>query len=606
MSVSCLVRDPIHHEVVYAGADTQGIFKSVDRGATWTQISTTVRPASLGISANGATLLAATAIAIQRSTDGGATWTRVVFGGVFLGQMRFHPTDPSRALAVLPVLTSDFEDTGVLAAGLSTDGGVTWQQASGLDGDFTGLTLEYFHDDPSVVFAFSTAFPLNAGKLWRSDDGGRTFHQIGAPETGSDGMRVMALFVAPNESSVALTGGILLRRTMNGGSTFDVPQTYASVGTPHADVHGMAADPHYNGTTNRRVVLWGDGGIYRTDDLLAPAVRWDHLNAGLANTQTYTFDITSTGRLIEGLQDTGFAVMNLPSTDADHRADGDAVAVAIDPTDAAQYFVTNYPLVGQVIRIIADGTNYGFADTTDGQRPIAGTFVIDPNDSQRMFAGSAILVRLEGFLPSSAPHPQKATRIRSYPAGSSMSAIAVKPGDSNVVWTASTDDPSDFTQRRATIELTTNALADTPTWKNARQLPIAVGPVRRLVLDPDNPLVAYAVGLHALMITRDGGLTWTDVSASAPALLLSRSLFTFARHPKQPNTWYLGGTLGLYGTQDGGTTWEPAPGMLGHLNTRHLLFPAGSDTLWAATWGRGLWSLDLTPPSPPKRRAAGR
>ncbi len=594
INVDCLARDPVHRDILYAGSGLTGIYKSADRGRTWTQISTatTARGYSIAVSADGSTLLAESAVYMQRSTDGGTTWQRVALGGVHGAQIRSHPSDSSRAIAVFPILTADLDDTGFVTAKFTTDGGITWQPSSGLDTNLAGLTLEYFRGNPSIVFAFGTIEGATDEKLWRSDDGGATFQPAGVPQTGGNGMRIVSLFVAPNDPGVLVAGGILMRRTMNGGRTFDVPQTYDAIGIPHADVHGMAADPHYDGVTNKRVFVWGDGGVFRTDDILAANVQWHALSGGFSNTQSYSFHFAPDGRLIYGMQDTGVAVMDVQTAITRHPADGDAVAVDFDSTSASQYFVIDFPSVGQIIRVIADGTNYVFADTTAGQTPRTGTFIIDPNEPTRMFAGSATILRLDGMLPSSAPHPQSSLTIRTYPAGSSMSAIAVQPGNSNVVWVARVDNALTGTQA-VSLERTTNALSAPPDWKTVANVPASTGIITKIVVDPNDSNIVYVLGLHGLRVTRDGGTTWTDSTKSAPAAWLKSGLYDFVRHPSQRGWWYVGGQNGLYGTADAGATWQSAPELPGHLFARHLEFEPGTKTLWAGIWSRGLWSLDV-------------
>lgn len=593
INVDSLVRDPVRHDTLYAGSGLTGIYKSIDRGRTWTPLSSTARAYSIAISADGSTLFAESAVFMQRSTDGGATWQRVVLGGVNGAQIRSHPTDSQRAIAVFPILTADLDDTGFVTSKFTTDSGQTWQASSGLDSNLSGLSLEYFRGDPSIVVAFGTVAGATNGKLWRSDDGGASFHPVGAPATNGDGMRIVSVLVAPNDSSVLVAGGIFLMRTTDGGTTFDRPQTYDSIGIPHADVHGIAADPHYDGVNNKRVFVWGDGGIFRTDDILAANVQWQSLNGGLSNTQSYAFHFAPDGRLIYGMQDTGVAVLDVRTSTAQHLADGDAVAVDFDPTSASQYFVIDFPSVGSVIRVIADGTNYGFADSRAGQTPRTGTFIIDPNQPTRMFAGSATILRLDGFLPSSAPHPQNSTTIRTYPAGSSMSAIAVQPGNSNVVWVGRADNALTGTQA-ISIERTTNALSAAPDWKTMTDVPASIGIIMKIVIDPNDSNVVYALGLHGLFVTRDGGTTWIDSTTSAPAAWLKAGLYDFVRHPGQRGWWYIGGQNGLYGTADGGVTWQSAPDLPGHLFARHLEFEPGTETLWAGFWSRGLWSLDVS------------
>jgi len=72
------------------------------------------------------------------------------------------------------------------------------------------------------------------------------------------------------------------------------------------DHHVIINDPNYNGSDNRIAFVATDGGIYNTNDILAPNVQWTSLNHTLGITQFYGGAANSTGdTIIGGTQDTG-------------------------------------------------------------------------------------------------------------------------------------------------------------------------------------------------------------------------------------------------------------------------------------------------------------
>ncbi|HEY8132593.1 MAG TPA: hypothetical protein VII12_11955, partial [Thermoanaerobaculia bacterium] len=534
----------------------------------------------------------------------GATWTAVTLGGVINGQVRFHPIDPQRALAVFPILTSDLEDTGFVAPYFTTDAGLTWQPSSGIDSKIQGLTMEYFTAQPSLVIAFSTVRSARLEKLWRSDDGGMTFRSIGETPTYGDNMRVIATWIAPHDPNVILTGAVSLTRTLDGGaSTGYIMHVVGNTEVPHADVHGFAHDPRFDGVRNKRVFVFGDGGIYRTDDILAPTVEWTYLP--FPNTQMYGFDVSAGGRVIMAMQDTGMALMEAGSTDASHPWDGDISTATFDRTDDRAFFVTW--ITGPFGPGTVERGNFppAFADTRLGRNTFAGTFTdcftIDPNDPRRMFVGSASILRLDGIQGSM---PERTTIIRTYPELQMMTTIAVQPGNSNVVWVGRYENRG-MDGEHATIEKTTRALSDSPQWQEVFQLPGSLGPIVRIVVDPDDEKVIYVLAFKGLLVTNDGGATWRNATESAPPQLVTgvtAALFDFVRHPFRTDWWYIAGLKGLYATSDAGATWQPADTVIGRSQVTHLLFAPGTQTLWASVWSRGLWSLDIPAPTPPRKR----
>src|ERR1700686_1352376 len=99
VGIDTIARNPVNHDVLYAGG-VSGFYRSSDRGHTWTLLTTRVRPASIAVSADGSRLLVNSAFALWLSTDDGATWQDLL-EGLFEGQVRFHPTDSQKGLAVL-------------------------------------------------------------------------------------------------------------------------------------------------------------------------------------------------------------------------------------------------------------------------------------------------------------------------------------------------------------------------------------------------------------------------------------------------------------------------------------------------------------------------
>lgn len=590
-----LARDPARHNILWAGAlvfgDQGALYRSTDRGRTWSEIAPLHLNSvfSVAVSPTDGKVIAATNYGLQISTDDGATWKSLSYPPLFAPQVRFHPRDGSRALAVLGRRVGS---SVAAAAYITTDGGATWRETAGIDRNVQGLTVEFAPSQPSIVYAFSTGTPYaDKGMIWRSDDGGETFHAVAQNDNVGDRMRVAGLFVSPASPSLVVDGAVWLYRSRDGGATHDRLDQLDSATSryvPHADYHGFAADPRFDGTTNRRVLAFGDGGVYRTNDILAPVPEWEQLANGLNDAEIYSMDVSRSGAVLFGMQDVGAGILPPGATAATLRGDGDFYHVEFDPTDDSVFFSESFP--GWIYR--STQVSFPHIDTRPGgQVNAASSFVIDPNDPARIFAGSGIVVRAEA-VQSEKP---SVTTLLTNPAGVSTSALAVQRGNSNVVWMADTT---------GSVYRTDNALAAAPSWRKVHDAATLDGPLVRIVIDGDDPKRVYLVRSFGLEVTRDGGNSWTDLKRHLPFGVAG--LQDLVRHPRYADWLYLATQYGLWTSADGGATWSiTSHPVLQVISVTALRFAPGTNVLWAATYGRGVWSADVPPPAP-RRRAASR
>ncbi len=229
----------------YAGA-TGGLCRSTDDGATWTPLTVAgirrsgtvaLPPGYNQAGANGParTLLLLSGGSAYRSTDGGAAWSVIATPGAVYGTPVFSPNFAADATVFIasglsygvpdsPPPAGSF--TGVLRSG---DGGATFAAPGA--GDELGtrrvtalLPLPGFNGNSTVNSVILAA--TDGSGLWRSTDGGRTFHPIGAGRTG--GANVTALT--------------------------RVPFTATQVG-------GIKPGDFFMGTSDEGIFYSGDGGI---------------------------------------------------------------------------------------------------------------------------------------------------------------------------------------------------------------------------------------------------------------------------------------------------------------------------------------------------------
>jgi hypothetical protein len=100
---------------------------------------------------------------------------------------------------------------------------------------------------------------------------------------------------------------------------------------------------------------------------------------------------------------------------------------------------------------------------------------------------------------------------------------------------------------------------------------------------------------------------WTDVSAYGTAAALPVTAVNAILHdPTSPtSSWFVGTDIGVFYTTNGGLSWRNATQPLGLPNVPVTQLRATTNTalLYAATWGRGVWSISID--CPPMKCLAG-
>ena len=240
--VQCLAIDPLTPTTLYVGTRSVGVFRSTDSGATWTAVNTglpnepltsfAVEIASLTIDpVTPTTLYACTAGGIFRSVDSGDGWTPLSPGAGFFG---INPT----TLSILYARTQ----TSVMR---STDSGTTWTTAStGLTGllnwSITSLAINPL--TPSTLYAstsINAAPPYGGGGVFRSTDSGVTWTAVNAGLTTINGVECLAINPRTPTTLYAGTNGSGVFCSTDSG----VAWTPINTGLTNPNVSSLAIDP---------------------------------------------------------------------------------------------------------------------------------------------------------------------------------------------------------------------------------------------------------------------------------------------------------------------------------------------------------------------------
>ena len=309
----------------YFGAVGGGLWKTVDGGTTWEPVTDgQLRSSSVGAVAVAETnpdvvYIGMGEVALRgnimqgdgvyKSVDAGATWTHMGLAETqVISRIRVHPTDPDVVyVAAFGHVAGANEERGVFR---SRDGGATWEKVLYRDDKTGAVDLVIDRNDPDVLYAalweaYRVSYQMSSGGpgsgLFKSVDGGDTWIELtrnpGMPD-GVIGKVGVAVSPADADRVWAIVenddGGVF--RSDDGGWTWtrinderrlrqrafyysriyadtrdrdtlyvlntgfyksvDGGETYETISVPHGDNHDLWIDPN----DPNRMINSNDGG----------------------------------------------------------------------------------------------------------------------------------------------------------------------------------------------------------------------------------------------------------------------------------------------------------------------------------------------------------
>jgi hypothetical protein len=559
------------------------------------------------------------------------------------------PTSPSTVYASLwdHHRNNGARTYGGVGSGLyrSQDDGATWTRLQNISGsvcawDQMGSGLA---SDPSLGRIGVAVAPSDANRVYiefgspygpdkgfySSSDGGTTFTcggEAGYSATAGYEWWFGRLWVNPLNENDLFSADIYLRQSVDGGAhwatvtnTTTGGSSGGKPGDAHADQHAMAFDPNTIG----RVYLGNDGGVYRSDLDGAPD-SWIHGTYEPWN-QIYHLAVASDdpSRLAIGLQDQGsWSTWTATTPPSDLSAGwtsyggGDGHYVAIDPSDHTYYYECYQPVPPHHDCAMFHDTGSGATATTSssglssaawpaGTRFTTDTpLVVDPTNPSVVYIGGTSLGRSTdrgaSFTlispsapdsPESLPGPVPLNEIDQGPFYANeygaITAIAPAKSAPNTIY-AGTD--------TGLVWVTTDLGAH---WTKMQGLPARW--VNAMVVDPTNALHAFAgfsgyrEGYNAANVweTQDGGATWSNVSGNLPNAPVEMLTFD-----KPSGQIFAETNFGVFYASDGSTAqWGRLGSGLPNAPVFDLKVSGDGQTIFAATFGRGIWKIPMPLPA---------
>ncbi|MFQ5569161.1 MAG: T9SS type A sorting domain-containing protein, partial [Rhodothermales bacterium] len=485
-------------------------------------------------------------VGILKSTDAGQNWTQVNNGlnNLYVGTLFMHPENPDILLAGTG--NNQYDDgSGVY---LSTDGAASWQRTLTQGANSVEFSLSH----PNIAYAG------NPGAIYRSEDGGQTWHLMsggGIDGWGSPGVRAgfpIDFQIDPRDPNRIFVnnygGGNFL--SVDGGETW----TTASEGYTGAQVRDVAVGAMNPG----RVFAAARSGLFLSPDGGDDWLGRSHPPA--ASLEWY--------------------------------------AAAIDPMIEDHILAANN-WDGVILESHDDGNTWRAASTRPADNMSFRAIVFAPSNQMIVYAGTSAFrsagtlantLSAAGIYISRDRGATWATANDATSQDANVTALAVDPSDPQVVYAAtgnhgvlkSSDGGQNWDERNT-------GLPGTP--------PTALA----VAIHPTDPNVVY-VGLESNGIyhSTNGGATWQQLAAGLPP---ESSISDIVLSPADPQLVFIADKAsGVYHSvnpPDGSWVLNSQGLRTRHVNA--LAFSADGQHLYAATEGEGVFRLDLSgqPPGGP-------
>ncbi len=578
---------------------TVGVLKSIDGGNTWTN-KLPVNRSSLQIMgflkihpSDNNILYAGIYNKIYKSTNAGENWTELYTFSNYAIDMEFKPGDPN----TIYVSTDTYSSAVKIYR--TTDGGANWTTQHTFDATDRRIELAVTDDNPNIVFALIANRDGGLSGIYKSSNSGDSFRRVydgsisghyllnwsgnGAGTNNGQGGYDLALAVSPIDSNLVFVGGVNTWRSTNGGLSFSLNNAWTSgqnnipstAEVVHADHHCLK---YQNDNT---LFETNDGGVYKTTN---NGTDWSDLSNGLVISQIYRLSVSQSedGLVLTGLQDNGSK--KYQSSNWRDVLGGDGMECIIHPDDPniqwgsrpngdIIFTPKNWNGLLNVSNNISNGTLEGWWVTP---------YVLDRIDKKTLYVG------YDDVWKSSNLGLNTFIKITDFwLVSGEIRSMALAPSNNQVLYVAKTSN----------IWRTTNGGTN---WTEiTSNLPTSTNRITYIAVDSNDPdHVWVSMGgynLNRVYESTNGGSNWTNISTGLP------NMPTFCIvHNKMidsENHLYAATDRGVF-FKKGTDNWvEYNTGLPNVMVTELEIYydennPA-NNKLYAATYGRGLWSTTV-------------
>ncbi|MCH2230356.1 MAG: GEVED domain-containing protein [Crocinitomicaceae bacterium] len=612
--VESFFADPNDVNRIYIGSRSGGFWKTIDGGVNWTESTTdfliasgvntmTVSPTnSDSVLINVRNARNGTTHGIYRSVDAGDNWVESNFNPTTLGwgglgtnrqiyQIAYHPTisglvfigsneglfrsDDDLATWTTPVPTLDFRafafhptNPNIIYATtsnnnnaiyVSTDAGITFNATNALAGNSSSIKLSTSAACPNCVYVGTS------DGIWKSIDEGQNFTLLSNPGIDNYG----AFAVSDVNTDYMLFGDIDTHMSTDEGQTFN-QATFWSQGNANYNTTGTYVHADIRGARCQNGVFW-----VNTDGLLCKSldngVTWE-IYEGQSIRENYNLGLSQSNhaRTICGSQDNGTSIKTENSWVEFYGADG--MEGIIHPLND-DWMIGSLQYGGR--RRTKDGgmTQSGVTPPNQSGGWVA-PLVYDPNDQMVVYSFGENIHRSDNFGSSW-------TQLGTPSFSGTISHAAIAQNDSDELIVSKGADIEKSLDGGVTFIDISSGLP------NSSITDIAIDP------NDDHVIVvtygSYQNNGQKVYITNNQGLTWSNITHNLNDLPVRSVVIDHT----DASTIYLGTEIGIYKKAMVDNSWSLYNPDLPNTSILEMEVMNGSNTLRAATWGRGLWEFTL-------------
>jgi len=651
-------------QIIYAGTGEAnifrasiagtGIWKSTDGGKTWQHMGLTdtntigrirIHPSNpdiVYVAASGHEWTYNQERGVYKTVDGGKSWQKVLYLNEKTGaiDLVMDPKNPDVLIASMWNRIRQRWSDPVPEDGdglyKTTDGGKTWKPLiKGLpDTKYTGrVGLDLCLSKPNVVYAYVDnhtptrtpdpgerdsygrirTYPDIAGaEVYRSDDQGETWVKVSPSDRlferfgGTYGWVFGQIRVDPSHENTVYLMGLGLYKSTDGGKSWN--QLYYE--NLHVDHHGLwicPDNPNYliNVNDGGANVSYDGGKTWRDFHKQIPVTQF--YNVAIDNQQPFTVY----GSVQDSGTHRGLGVAPQKATGQETRRPrrrqevrwetapgGEGTHVAIDPSDPNVIYSSSY--YGRVMRSeYKNGTWISkdvYPKPAEGEPEHRGQWlaptIISPHNPYIIYHGFQYVFRStnrgdswERISPDlTAYDPQKQGRLPYAIPFAALTALSESPLKFGLIYAGSDDGRVHVSRDGGATwtEITAGLPYNKHVWSLVASKYDSGTVYITLIGRHDDDFAPY------VFKSTDFGKTWKDISGNLPGGPTN----VIREDPFKKDVLYVGTDCGVYVTTNGGQSWDYLGSGLPNVPVWDIQIQARDRMMVIATYGRGIWVID--------------